>query len=186
MTKDEKAFYLKQYQLLNKERIAQQRRDYREANRDKINEIQNERYRNLSNDDKQNIILRSKEYYQNNKEEIKSKSQLWRQRTRKTYGLKNPGSYNITNAERNIEKWNTEILIVYKFKMIDEDGTIFYKIGLTNNLKNRQRQLPYTVELLNSIILNKYDAVYLEYFLLKNVKKYIPLKTFKGYTECYI
>jgi len=70
--------------------------------------------------------------------------------------------------------------------MIDTDGTIFYKIGLTNNISNRIRQIPYEVELIKSVELDKYESVYLEKSLLKDVLPYIPLIKFSGYTECFI
>jgi len=119
------------------------------------------------------------------KEKDKRKS-IKRSETRIKIPRSQSSTYNLTNAERFKELWITEELILYHLKIIDEDNTIFYKYGLTKNLKQRLEKISYKVEIVKTITIDKYEATYLEYNLLKNVKKYIPIKKFKGYTECFI
>lgn len=182
----ERKLYNEKYHIENKEKIRKQRKEHRILNNEKINKIQKDKYSNLTDKDKEKISEKRKLYYQKNKESIKKRCELYRKNNRVNYGKKQSGSYNIKIAERNKEKWLLEELNVYKFKIIDIDETIFYKFGLTNNINNRIRQIPYNVELISFVKISKYDAVYLESFLLKNKTKYIPLIKFSGYTECYL
>ena len=77
------------------------------------------------------------------------------------------------------------IIYFYHLKLIEDDGFEFYKYGLTKDIKTRLKNIPYNAEVLELTMLNKYDAVYKEIELLNNVEKYIPQKTFGGYTECF-
>ena len=63
---------------------------------------------------------------------------------------------------------------------------VFFKYGLTKNIRNRLYYIPYDVEILELIELNKYDAVYKERELLEKVTSYTPLTKFGGHTECFI
>ena len=142
-----------------------------------------------------------REYYEKNKEILKEKRKLYKLNNRdkineyqnKRYKksregverIKSPGAYNIKLAERHKELWLTENLYFYHLKLIEDDGTIFYKYGLTKSLDTRLRKIPYDVEILETILLNKYDAVWKEYYSLKKVNRYIPQRIFGGYTECF-
>jgi len=151
---------------------------------------------------KEEISEKSKIYYQKNKIKILERERIYRElnkdriNTRKKElrhlkRLENPtdeyikASYNITLAERYKQIWINEELYFYNLKLIEEDGTIFYKYGLTKNIKNRLWKIPYKVEILELALMNKYDAIWLEYNSLKNVNRYVPQKIFKGYTECF-
>lgn len=197
MTTEEKSLYQKEYRLKNKE-ILKEKQRLKYLNNKKEILIKNENYRQ-NNIDK--IKLKRKEYYLINKTEIitknlkyekvnKDKITIRKKLKRQAFRLLNPlpinrGSYNITLAERYKEEWLKESLVFYKFKMIEEDGTIFYKIGLSKSINKRIWKIPYKVEILETLTLNKYDAIYLEHNLLKEVNKYIPKIIFKGYTECF-
>lgn len=154
---------------------------------------------NEDNKEKQRIADR--EYYQRNKEVIKDKKLKDyynnRDRNLKTMteyrekyikpltGKVGTGNYNITLAERHKKEWMKEKLFLYHLKMKDIDGTIFYKYGLTKNLRNRLYQIPYEVTVISSNAMTKYDAVYKEKELLKEINNYIPLEQFGGHTECF-
>ena len=81
--------------------------------------------------------------------------------------------------------WLKESLYFFFFFLIDDDGTIFYKYGLAKNVKSRLWKIPYKVEILETILLSKYDAIWKEYNSLKKVNRYIPQRIFGGYTECF-
>lgn len=139
-------------------------------------------------ENKEKIILLQKQYRDNNIEKEKERHRV---KYANKYGYKpndwvRPGSYNVTLAERHSGEWVQEELTIYKLKIVDIDGTIFYKIGLTTNLTNRLYKIPYNVEIIKSFKMDKYEAVYFEHNYLQNVNKYKPLKSFKGYTECFI
>lgn len=182
----------KKYYEENKETINARKKQYRLDNLEKIREKDKGRKTPESR----------KEYYEKNKEVLKEKRKLYRQNNRDKINecqnrrnrkaregverIKAPGAYNITLAERNKELWLTENLYFYHLKLIEEDGFEFYKYGLTKDIKTRLKNIPYTAEILELTMLNKYDAVYKEIELLNNVEKYIPQKTFGGYNECFI
>ena len=182
----------KKYYEENKETINARKKQYRLDNLEKIREKDRGRKTPESR----------KEYYDKNKEILKEKRRLYRQNNRDKINecqnrrnrkaregverIKAPGAYNITLAERNKELWLTENLYFYHLKLIEEDGFEFYKYGLTKDIKTRLKNIPYTAEVLELTMLNKYDAVYKEIEVLNNVEKYIPQKTFGGYNECFI
>ena len=182
----------KKYYEENKETINARKKQYRLDNLEKIRETDKGRKTPESR----------KEYYEKNKEVLKEKRKLYRQNNRDKINecqnrrnrkaregverIKAPGAYNITLAERNKELWLTENLYFYHLKLIEEDGFEFYKYGLTKDIKTRLKNIPYTAEVLELTMLNKYDAVYKEIEVLNNVEKYIPQKTFGGYNECFI
>ena len=182
----------KKYYEENKETINARKKQYRLDNLEKIRETDKGRKTPESR----------KEYYEKNKEILKEKRKLYRQNNRDKINecqnrrnrkaregverIKAPGAYNITLAERNKELWLTENLYFYHLKLIEEDGFEFYKYGLTKDIKTRLKNIPYTAEVLELTMLNKYDAVYKEIEVLNNVEKYIPQKTFGGYNECFI
>ena len=71
--------------------------------------------------------------------------------------------------------------------MYSEDET-FFKIGITTSTKERFRKFKnYSVELIECLSLNRYDAILLESDLhLKHKEyKYSPIKPFKGHSECF-
>ena len=182
----------KKYYEENKDRLNERKKQYRLDNLEEVREKDRNRDRSKSR----------KDYYENNKEILKEKRKLYTKNNRdkinkcqnKRYKksregverIKAPGAYNITLAERNKELWLTEELYFYHLKLIEENGFEFYKYGLTKNIKTRLKNIPYTAEVLELTILNKYDAVYKEIELLNNVEKYIPQKIFGGYNECFI
>ena len=182
----------KKYYEENKDRLNKRKKQYRLNNLEEVREKDRNRDRSESR----------KEYYEKNKEALKEKRKLYKLNNRdkineyqnKRYKksregverIKAPGAYNITLAERNKELWLTEELYFYHLKLIEENGFEFYKYGLTKDIKTRLKNIPYTAEVLELTILNKYDAVYKEIELLNNVEKYIPQKIFGGYNECFI
>lgn len=152
-------------------------------NRDKINETSKKLY-HLN---KKSESERKRIYYLNNKEKILLKCKTYRKSNPKEKtGKVSTGNYNITLAERYKDKWLLENLYLYKFKMIDTDGTVFYKHGLSKNIKHRLYYIPYKVDIIETVLMNKYDAVYAEREILKNKTKYCPLIKFGGHTECFL
>lgn len=205
LSKEEISNYQKEYRLKNKE-ILKIKNNLRYEENKSIRLLKNEEYRqnNLNK-----IKLKRKENYLNNKESISIKNKknrklnsekykltdkiksLKRAEKRKTFLSSNPqpvyrGSYNITLAERNIEILINQNIFVYYLEMIDLDNTIFYKYGLSINVKQRLQNIPYNCKVLKIIEIDKYEAIYMEDRLLSNTVKYLPLKQFKGYTECFI
>lgn len=182
----------KKYYEENKERINNRKKQWRLSNLEEIREKDRNRDRSKSR----------KEYYEKNKETLKEKRKLYsinnrdkinecqNKRNKKAREgierIKAPGAYNLTLAERHKELWLTENLYFYHLKLIEDNGFEFYKYGLTKDIKTRLKNIPYNVEILELLTLNKYDAVYKEIELLNNVEKYIPQKTFGGYNECFI
>lgn len=182
----------KKYYEENKEIINERKKQWRLDSLEKIRE--KDRNRNRSE--------YRKEYYNKNKEVLKEKRKLYKINNRSKINeyqnerykksregvekIKAPGAYNLTLAERNKELWLTETLYFYHLKLVEDNGFEFYKYGLTKNIKSRLKNIPYTVEVLELLTLNKYDAVYKEIELLKNVEKYIPQKIFGGYNECFV
>ena len=182
----------KKYYEENKEIINERKRQWRLDNLEEVREKDRNRDRSKSR----------KEYYEKNKEFLKEKRRLYRannrdiinkyqnKRRRKSREgverIKAPGAYNLTLAERNKELWLTENLYFYHLKLIEDDGFEFYKYGLTKDIKTRLKNIPYTAEVLELTMLNKYDAVYKEIEMLNNVEKYIPQKTFGGYNEYFV
>jgi hypothetical protein len=78
------------------------------------------------------------------------------------------------------------IFIIYKIKLYNE-GEIFYKIGISSNLKLRFKTIPYNIEIVELISTNTYDAYYIEqnYHNLLKEFKYEPKINFPGRTECF-
>lgn len=197
MVSKEKLQYQKEYTNLNKDIINQKQRLKYLNNKKDILE-RNENWRQLN---KEKVALKKRENYLKNRDLILEKSKLHRLNNLKTIREKDnirnrvrrpktgriaPGLYSITVAERNINKWINEELTIYHLKIVDDDDTVFYKYGLTRNIKIRLEKIPYKVEILKTITIDKYEAIYLEKTLLTNIKKYTPIKKFGGYTECFI
>ncbi len=182
----------KKYYEENKDRLNERKKQYRLDNLEEVREKDRNRDRSKY----------KKEYCEKNKETLKEKRRLYRQNNRDKINkyqnkrrrksregverIKAPGAYNLTLAERNKELWLTENLYFYHLKLIEDDGFEFYKYGLTKDIKTRLKNIPYTAEVLELTMLNKYDAVYKEIEMLNNVEKYIPQKTFGGYNECFV
>ena len=182
----------KKYYEENKDRLNERKKQYRLDNLEEVREKDRNRDRSKY----------KKEYCEKNKETLKEKRRLYRQNNRDKINkyqnkrrrksregverIKAPGAYNLTLAERNKELWLTEELYFYHLKLIEDDGFEFYKYGLTKDIKTRLKNIPYTAEVLELTMLNKYDAVYKEIEMLNNVEKYIPQKTFGGYNECFV
>ena len=182
----------KKYYEENKDRLNERKKQYRLDNLEEVREKDRNRDRSKSR----------KEYCEKNKETLKEKRRVYRQNNRDKIDkyqnerykksregverIKAPGAYNLTLAERNKELWLTEELYFYHLKLIEDNGFEFYKYGLTKDIKTRLKNIPYTAEVLELTMLNKYDAVYKEIEMLNNVEKYIPQKTFGGYNECFV
>jgi len=85
-----------------------------------------------------------------------------------------------------------DICYLYKIKMLLGDEK-FYKIGITNDINKRHRnihsQSNYNIEILNILIDTRYNCFVLEKKLLKKYKRknvmYIPNISFDGSGECY-
>lgn len=172
--KEEKSEYDKKLRQVKGDELRDYSRIYRINNRESLNKKAREKYEY----NREDILAVQKEYYNKNKEEILSKRRVKISRA--------SGAYNPTLAERNKDKWLTENIFFYKIELKEEDGTVFYKYGLTVDLMDRFRKIPYEINIIETIFINKYDGVYLEIERLKNVEKYIPNNKFKGYTECFI
>jgi hypothetical protein len=184
----------KKYYEENKETINARKKQWRLDNLEKIRE--KDRIRSKSR------FESKKNYYENNKDILNEKRRLYREKNKVEINkyqnerykksregiekIKAPGAYNLTLAERNKKLWLTENLYLYHLKLIEDDGFEFYKYGLTKDIKTRLKNIPYTAEVLELTMLNKYDAVYKEIEVLNNVEKYIPQKTFGGYNECFV
>ena len=182
-SKEEKALYDKEYRLKNLEKLKEQSLKYREENKEKLLEYS----KCYEFENKEIIALKKKEYYLKNKEKILERCKKYRENNPKEKsGLKGTGNYNITLAERHKDIWINTNIFLYKLKMTDINNQIFFKYGLTKNIKNRLYYIPYDVEILELIELNKYDAVYKERELLEKVTSYIPSTKFGGHTECFI
>lgn len=97
--------------------------------------------------------------------------------------------YNITLANRYKEKWLKIPCDLYVVK-IYSDTEEFYKIGITSQIiarRFRVNDLPYKVEELIILKLNRYSAVMLESKLHNMNIEYVyrPVNKFEGYTECF-
>ncbi len=92
----------------------------------------------------------------------------------------------LTSAEFNKDKWLSIDCSLYIVRLYDEYED-FYKIGATTDITRRMGQIPYKHEIIKVVNTNMYDAYYMEYELHKKHAsvKYIPLKIFDGYTECF-
>ena len=181
----------KKYYEENKDIISERSKQRRLNNLEEVREKERKRdraeykkeYREINKE-----ILKEKRrlYRQNNKDRInKYQNERYKKSREGVKKIKAPGAYNITLAERNKEAWLKEELYFYHLKLIDDDGTIFYKYGLTKNVKSRLWKIPYKIEILETILLNKYDAIWKEYNSLKEVNRYTPQRMFGGYTECF-
>ena len=187
MTDEEKKIRKKEYDIeyrkINKEKLIKNSEIYRQLNSEKLKTKQKEHYYL----NKEKLSNNKKNYYDDNKEKILNKCKEYRKNNPKEKnGKLGTGNYNITLAERHKEKWINEKMFLYKLIIAEDDGTIFYKIGLTKNLKNRLYYIPYKVNIISVIEISKYDAIYLEKKLLTNVNSYSPKIKFGGHTECYI
>ena len=97
--------------------------------------------------------------------------------------------YNITLANRYKDKWSEIPCNLYIVKLYS-DVEEFYKIGITSQAITRRfrvNDLPYKVEEIRIVELNRYTAVLLESTLHAiNIKySYNPINKFEGYTECF-
>ena len=181
--KEKKAEYDKEYRLKNLEKIKTRSLEYRNNRKD----ITKERWKNYEKLNKDTISEKKKLYYKNNKSKILETCKKYRDNNPKEKsGLKGTGNYNITLAERHRDIWINTKIFLYKLKMTDINNQVFFKYGLTKNIRNRLYYIPYDVEILELIELNKYDAVYKERELLEKVTSYTPLTKFGGHTECFI
>ncbi len=144
-------------------------------------------FKKYYNKNKEVLANKKREYYLKNKEEILKKQKEYRDCNPKENNRKTgTGNYNITLAERNKEEWLNEELFLYKLKITDIDGTIFYKHGLAKNMRNRLYHIPYEVDVIEAVKMTKYDAIYSEREMLMNKIKYSPLIKFGGHTECFL
>ena len=201
-TKEEIALYAKEWREKNKIKVKEASEIYREKNkeilkekkrlydkkrREEIGDKLKEENLKYYYDNRDDILEKHKIYRELNKDEINSrkKEQRHLQRSQNPIDEFIKGTYNITLAERNKETWLKEELYFYHLKLIDDDGTIFYKYGLAKNVNSRLWKIPYKVEILETIFLNKYDAIWKEYNSLKEVNRYTPQRMFGGYTECF-
>ena len=169
--KIKKAEYRKRYYEANKER---------ELARDKLRirdpEKRSEEGKRYRENNHEMVLRKQREFTEKNREFINIRQRLYyKEKTKDRIKLSQPGCYNKTLAERNIEKWINTPAIVYLFKLIDEDNTIFYKYGITTDLKKRLYNIGYEVEIVKSIELDLYEAIYLE---KKDVRK-----CYKVYTK---
>lgn len=201
-SKEEIAIYAKNWRKENKLKVKENSKIYREKNKDTLKEKKSlydkERREKIGN----KLNIENLEYYYNNKDIILEKQKIYRdlnkneinsriREKRRLERSRNPtdtlikGSYNITLAERNKEAWLKEDLYFYHLKLIEDDGSTFYKYGLTKNIKSRLWKIPYNVEIIEIVLLNKYEAIWKEYNSLKKVNRYTPKKMFRGYTECF-
>lgn len=156
---------------------------------EKLNYIENNRklVKEHYNNNKEVLALKKREYYLINKQKILKLQKDYRKNNPKEKnGKLGTGNYNITLAERNKEEWLKEDLYLYKLQMTDTDGTIFYKCGLAKNMRNRLYHIPYKVNIIEAILMTKYDAIYSEKEILKNKVSYSPLIKFGGHTECFL
>lgn len=160
-----------------------------------LNEKQKEEYfeskrqsvRNHYENNKSSLSEKKRKYYLINKDKILENCKKYRTNNPKEKsGNLGTGNYNITLAERHKEQWLKEELFLYRLKITDTDGTIFYKCGLAKNIRNRLYHIPYDVDVIEAVKMTKYDAIYSERDILKNKIKYSPLIKFGGHTECFI
>ena len=201
-TKEEIALYAKEWREKNKIKVKEASEIYREKNkeilkekkrlydkkrREEIGDKLKEENLKYYYDNKDDILEKQRVYRELNKDEINSRKKEQRHLQRSLNPIDEfiKGTYNITLAERHKELWLKETLYFYHLKLVDDDGTVFYKYGLTKNLKSRLWQIPYKVEILENILLNKYEAIWKEYDSLKKVNRYTPQRIFGGYTECF-
>jgi hypothetical protein len=101
-------------------------------------------------------------------------------------GEKNIGVKIKSILENNKEKFKNEECFIYKVKLYNEDES-FYKIGISKNLKERFKTIPYDVEIIEIISSNRYDSYYIEqnYHNILKKFKYEPKTKFAGQTECF-
>ena len=172
--------YMRMYHLKNKELIQAQRKGFREDNKERLSKTYKEYY--LLN--KESLTTSAKNYYKNNKESCKKRNKEYKKKIRSIKPSLCP-SYNITLAERNRDAWLKEELTVYKIRLTNKTES-FLKIGVTVNINDRIKRFPYKVEIIKLLTIDKYEAIYFEQSLIKNKTKYIPKKSFHGYTECFV
>lgn len=181
--KEIKAEYDKNRRIKHGDDIRKRVNELAIINRNKINE----KFKKLYHLNKKSESERKRIYYLNNKEKILLKCKTYRKSNPKEKtGKVSTGNYNITLAERHKNEWLFEEIYLYKLKITDTDGTVFYKHGLSKNMRNRLYHIPYKVDVIEAILMNKYDAIYSEIEMLQNKQKYCPLIKFGGHTECFI
>jgi len=102
------------------------------------------------------------------------------------------GLLNDTKAEKHKDKWVHIPAMVYVLECLDEDNTLFYKIGYTQrtvDVRYYDKRVKFTYKVLKEYKSNKYECVRFEKRLLRahtdNIKKYKPVHKFHGHTECY-
>jgi hypothetical protein len=101
--------------------------------------------------------------------------------------LSSPGIYNKKNIEKNKLENIGKKCILYKIKLYNVNEC-FYKVGITTtSIKNRFRQIPYDVEIIELIKTNLYDGYYQEQQIQKELSefKYSPKIKFGGRNECF-
>lgn len=101
----------------------------------------------------------------------------------------NEGFYNPTVAERNKATWLLREARVYFISCV-LNGESFYKIGVTVDKTNQRMwkgSMPYPYTIVDEIITNRYEAMYIEKALhnLHRAFRYEPLLYFQGHTECF-
>lgn len=76
---------------------------------------------------------------------------------------------------------------LYMVKIYD-DHESFFKVGITkqNPVIKRFYGVPYTIKILHEKEMSLYDAFIEEQHILQDLRKYIPKKKFKGWTECFM
>lgn len=143
-SKEEIALYAKKWREQNKLKVKENSNIYREKNKDVLKEkkrlYDKKRREEIGDklkeenlkyyyDNKDNILEKHRLYRILNKDEINSRTKKRRhfQRSQNPIDEFIKGTYNITLAERHKESWLKETLYFYHLKLIDDDGTIFYK-----------------------------------------------------------
>jgi len=98
------------------------------------------------------------------------------------------GIYNNIKKLRNKKEWLNKMTNIYIIQC-NNDNEIFYKIGITNNIKNRfnNSKMPYSYKVLELYKINLYEAVDMEKDLQNSQYNfsYIPNIKFNGWTECF-
>ena len=183
ISEEKRIKYNRNRKLAKEKRLALLSDDQREAiaqtNRDNVKDHY------LKN--KELLSEKKREYYLKNKDYILDRCEKYRESNPKEKtGKTGTGNYNITLAERYKAEWLNEELFLYKLKITDTDGTVFYKCGLAKNMRNRLYHIPYNVDVIEAIKMTKYDAVYAERNILDSKIKYSPLIKFGGHTECFV
>lgn len=98
------------------------------------------------------------------------------------------GSYTIKAAERNRIEWLNNKCEVYLVRL-SGNGETFYKVGIaTNGIIHRfpkSKRGGYSIEIVDSINTNWYDATYIEKRNLNRFEPYSPKVKISGFKECF-